>query len=120
GQVGEYKDAWELNSSARSLNADVTGQYIGQASDFTALLGQFLSLNNVGASQTARIIAPPQGGSPNPFSCDPAELQRLRIDRSQWLPCASRSAESVSGNALSVQINVDPTGAARAIEAIQE
>ncbi|TIV14306.1 MAG: hypothetical protein E5V99_32480, partial [Mesorhizobium sp.] len=89
GQVEEYKDAWELNSSARSLNAGVTGQYISQASDFTALLGQFLSLNNVGASQTARIIAPPPGGSPNPFSCDPAELQRLRIDRSQWLPCAS-------------------------------
>ncbi|RUX16362.1 hypothetical protein EOA23_33025 [Mesorhizobium sp. M2A.F.Ca.ET.042.01.1.1] len=120
GQVGEYKDAWELNSSARSLNTDVTGQYIGQASDFTALLGQFLSLNNVAASQTARTITPPQGGSPNPFSCDPAELQRLRIDRSQWLPCAGRGAENVSGNAQSVQITADPTGAARAIEAIQE
>ncbi|RRH99674.1 hypothetical protein EH240_17865 [Mesorhizobium tamadayense] len=120
GQVGEYKDAWELNSSARSLNAGVTGQYINQASDFTALLGQFLSLNNVGASQTARIIAAPQEGSPNPFSCDPAELQRLRLDRSQWLPCASRSAESGSGTTPSVQINADPTGAARAIEAIQE
>ncbi|RWP98307.1 lytic transglycosylase domain-containing protein [Mesorhizobium sp.] len=120
GQVGEYKDAWELNSSARSLNAGVTGQYINQASDFTALLGQFLSLNNVGASQTARAITPPQGGSPNPFSCDPAELQWLRLDRSQWLPCASRSAESVSQHAQSMQINADPTGAARAIEAIQE
>ncbi|RUW68081.1 transglycosylase SLT domain-containing protein, partial [Mesorhizobium sp. M1E.F.Ca.ET.063.01.1.1] len=120
GQVGEYKDAWELNSSARSLDADVTGQYINQASDFTALLGQYLSLNNVGASQTARTITPPQGGSPNPFSCDPAELQRLRLDRSQWLPCASWSAESGSGNTQSVQINADPTGAARAIEAIQE
>ncbi|RWD22289.1 MAG: hypothetical protein EOS22_27825 [Mesorhizobium sp.] len=120
GQVGEYKDAWELNSSARSLNADVTGQYINQASDFTALLGQFLSLNNVGASQTARVIAPPPNGGPNPFSCDPAELQRLRLDHSQWLPCASRSAESVSGTTPSVPINVDPTGAARAIEAIQE
>ncbi|TIU53237.1 MAG: hypothetical protein E5W35_27275 [Mesorhizobium sp.] len=98
----------------------MTGQYIGQASDFTALLGQFLSLNNVGASQTARIIAPPPNGGPNPFSCDPAELQRLRLDRSQWLPCASRSAESLSGNAQSVPINVDPTGAARAIEAIHE
>ncbi|RWQ37727.1 MAG: hypothetical protein E5Y88_32500 [Mesorhizobium sp.] len=120
GQVEEYKDAWELNSSARSLNAGVTGQYISQASDFTALLGQFLSLDNVGASQTARIIAAPQGGSPNPFSCDPAELQRLRLDRSQWLPCASRSAESGSGTTPSVQINADPTGAARVIEAIQE
>ncbi|RWP30352.1 lytic transglycosylase domain-containing protein [Mesorhizobium sp.] len=120
GQDREYKDAWELNSSARSLNAGLTGQYIGQASDFTALLGQFLSLNNVGASQTARIIAPPPDGGPNPFSCDPADLERLRIDRSQWLPCASRSAESGSGNMQSMQINADPTGAARAIEAIQE
>ncbi|KAA3445799.1 hypothetical protein C7I87_31380 [Mesorhizobium sp. SARCC-RB16n] len=120
GQVGEYKEAWELNSSARSLNTDVTGQYINQASDFTALLGQYLSLSNVGASQTARIIAPPPDGGPNPFSCDPAELQRLRIDRSQWLPCASQRAHSSSGNAQSVQINADPTGAARAIEAIQE
>ncbi|WP_027154951.1 transglycosylase SLT domain-containing protein [Mesorhizobium sp. WSM2561] len=120
GQVGEYKDAWELNSSARSLNADVTGQYINQASDFTALLGQYLSLSNVGASQTARIIAPPPDGGPNPFSCDPAELQRLRIDRNQWLPCASQNAHSGSGNAPSVQINADPSGAARAVEAIQE
>ncbi|TIU42778.1 transglycosylase SLT domain-containing protein [Mesorhizobium sp.] len=120
GQVGDYKDAWELNSSARSLYADVTGEYINQASDFTALLGQFLSLNIVGASQTARTITPPQGGSPNPFSCDPAELERLRIDRSQWLPCASRGAESISGTAQSVHINADPSGAARAIEAIQE
>ncbi|RWE21462.1 MAG: hypothetical protein EOS41_26540 [Mesorhizobium sp.] len=120
GQVGDYKDAWELNSSARSLNADVTGQYIGQASDFTALLGQFLSLNNVGASQTARIITAPPNGGPNPISCDPAELERLRIDRSQWLPCASQNPHSGSGNAQSVQINADPTGAARAIEAMQE
>ncbi|TIP18491.1 lytic transglycosylase domain-containing protein [Mesorhizobium sp.] len=120
GQVGEYKDAWELNSSARSLNAGLTGQYVGQASDFTALLGQFLSLNNVGASQTARAIAAPPGGFPNPFSCDPAELQRLRIDQNQWLPCASQNAHTASGNAQSVQINADPTGAARAIEAIQE
>ncbi|RWE92074.1 lytic transglycosylase domain-containing protein [Mesorhizobium sp.] len=120
GQIGEYKDAWDLNSSARSLNAGLTGQYINQASDFTALLGPFLSLNNVGASQTARIIAAPPDGSPNPFSCDPAELERLRIDRSQWLPCASRSAGSVSQDAPSVQINADPTGAARAVEAIQE
>ncbi|MEI9425360.1 transglycosylase SLT domain-containing protein [Mesorhizobium sp. Cs1299R1N1] len=120
GQVDEYKEAWELNSSARSLNTDVTGQYINQATDFTALLGQYLSLSNVGASQTARIIAPPSDGGPNPFSCDPAELQRLRIDRSQWLPCASQRAHSGSGNAQSVQINADPTGAARAIEAIQE
>ncbi|WP_292502239.1 lytic transglycosylase domain-containing protein [Mesorhizobium sp.] len=120
GQVGDYKDAWELNSSARSLNAGVTGQYIGQASDFTALLGQFLSLNNVGASQTARIITPPPDGGPNPFSCDPAELQRLRIDRSRWLPCANQNAHAASGNGPSVQINADPTGAARAIEAIQE
>ncbi|TGU46738.1 hypothetical protein EN795_31010 [bacterium M00.F.Ca.ET.152.01.1.1] len=120
GQVGEYKDAWELNSSARNLNAGVTGQYINQASDFTALLGQFLSLNNVGASQTARAITPPQGGSPNPFSCDPAELQRLRLDQNQWLPCASQNAHIASGNAQSVQITADPTGAARVIEAIQE
>ena len=120
GQVTEYKDAWELNSSARGINADVTNQYLAQAGDFTALLAQLLSLQNVQASQSAKLVQPPKSGSPNPFSCDPAELERLRIDRGRWLPCAVENAEASSADSRSMIITSDPAGAASVINSLQQ
>lgn len=120
GQVTEYKDAWELNSSARGINADVTNQYLAQAGDFTALLGQLLSLQNVQASQSSKLVQQPKSGSPNPFSCDPAELERLRIERGRWLPCALENAGASSADSRSMIITSDPAGAASVINSLQQ
>ncbi|RWM48325.1 MAG: hypothetical protein EOR78_29165 [Mesorhizobium sp.] len=120
GQVTEYKDAWELNSSARGINAGVTNQYIAQASDFTALLAQFLSMQNVQTSQTAKFVQRPENGSPNPFSCDPAELERLKMDRSRWLPCALENARSRSDDGRTIPNIADPAGAASVIDSLQQ
>lgn len=118
GQVTEYKDAWELNSSARGINAGVTNQYLAQAGDFTALLAQLLSLQNVQASQSSKLVQ--QSGSPNPFSCDPAELERLKIDRGRWLPCALENAGASSADSRSIIITSDPAGAASVINSLQQ
>jgi soluble lytic murein transglycosylase-like protein len=120
GQTTEYKDAWEVNSSARNLNADVTNQYIRQSGDFTALLGQFLQMRNTATSQTAKTITPPKEGSANPFSCDPAELTRLNVERKNWLPCAIENARTAGTNGQSIMRAADPDGAASVIEALQE
>ena len=120
GQTTEYKDAWEVNSSARNLNADVTNQYIKQSADFTALLGQFLQMRNTATSQTAKAIAPPKEGSANPFSCDPAVLTRLNIARKNWLACAVENARTGSANGQSIMRAADPDGAESVIEALQE
>lgn len=120
GQTSEYKDAWEVNSSARNLNDDMTNQYIKQSADFTALLGQFLQMRNTATSQAAKTIAPPKEGSPNPFSCDPAVLTRLNIDRKNWLPCAIDNARAGGANGQPIMRAADPDGAAGVIEALQE
>jgi hypothetical protein len=120
GQVTEYKDAWELNSSARGIYAGVTNQYIAQASDFTTLLTQFLSIQNVRKSQVARLVESPENGAPNPFSCDPAELERLKIDRNRWLPCALDTARSRTADGRTVNISTDPVGASSVIDAMQQ
>lgn len=120
GQTTEYKDAWEVNSSARNLNADVTNQYIKQSADFTALLGQFLQMRNTATSQTAKTITPPKEGSANPFSCDPAVLRGLNIERKNWLPCATENARTGGANGQSIMRAADPDGAAGVIEALQE
>lgn len=119
GEVTEYKDAWELNSSARSMNGSVTNQYINQAADFTALLGQFLTLRNVGASQSAKTVSMPKSGTPNPFSCDPKVLERLNIDRSKWLPCALSNENSPKDD-ISETMQPDLSGANRALDALQQ
>ncbi|MER9560444.1 hypothetical protein, partial [Mesorhizobium sp. M0323] len=111
---------WELNSSARGINADVTNQYLAQAGDFTTLLAQLLSLQNVQASQSSKLVQQPKSGSPNPFSCDPAELERLRIDRGRWLPCALENAAASSANSRSMIITSDPAGAASVINSLQQ
>jgi hypothetical protein len=120
GQTTEYKDAWEVNSSARNLNADVTNQYIRQSADFTALLGQFLQMRNTATSQTAKAITLPKEGFPNPFSCDPAELTRLNVERNRWLPCAIKNARTAGANGQPVMRAADPDGAAGVVEALQE
>lgn len=120
GQVSEYKDAWELNSSARGIYAGVTNQYIAQAGDFTALLAQFLSMQNVQKSQAARLVESPKDGAPNPFSCDPAELERLKIDRNRWLPCALDNARSRTADGRTVNITTDPAGASSVIDSLQQ
>jgi hypothetical protein len=120
GQTTEYKDAWEVNSSARYLNADVTNQYIKQSADFTALLGQFLQMRNTAISQAAKTITPPREGSANPFSCDPAVLTRLNVERKNWLPCAVENARTSGANGQSIVRAADPDGAAGVIEALQE
>jgi len=120
GQTTAYKDAWEVNSSARSLNADVTNQYIRQSADFTALLGQFLQMRNTATSQTAKTITLPREGSANPFSCDPAVLTRLNVDKKSWLPCAIENARAGGANGQSIMRAADPDGAAGVIEALQE
>lgn len=118
GQTTEYKDAWEVNSSARNLNADVTNQYIKQSADFTALLSQFLQMRNTATSQAAKTITLPKEGAANPFSCDPAVLMRLNVDRKNWLPCATDNGRTGGANGQSIMRAADPDGAASVIEAI--
>mgnify|MGYP001226937457 CR=1 FL=1 len=120
GQTTEYKDAWEVNSSARNLNADVTNQYIKQSNDFTALLGQSLQMQNTAASQALKAITLPKSGAANPFSCDPAVLTSLNIDRGNWMPCATDNAQVGGASGQSIMREADPAGAASVIEALQE
>jgi hypothetical protein len=120
GQVTEYKDAWELNSSARGTYAGLTNQYIAQAGDFTALLAQFLSMQNVQKSQAAKLVQQPKTGTPNPFSCDPAELDRLTIGRSHWLQCALDNARSHSADGRTTTVTIDPAAAASVIDSLQQ
>ncbi|NTE37658.1 transglycosylase SLT domain-containing protein [Agrobacterium tumefaciens] len=117
GQTTEYKDAWELNSSARALQGGVLNQYLKQANDFTALLGQIRSLKNVEASQSAKTVARPSDGDPNPFTCDPAVLEKLQIDRSKWLPCAVQASNNQPSDGRSFSPNAQD--ALRNIQSLQ-
>jgi hypothetical protein len=88
GGTIEYKDAWELNSSARGVNTSVFNQYLSSSSDMTRLLGELINLRNTQMSQAQKTVTVPVKEKPNPFSCDPEELTKQKIPVSQWLPCA--------------------------------
>lgn len=92
GATTEYKDAWELNSSARGVNTSVVNQYLSTTSDLTRLLGELINLRNTQVSQAQKTVTLPGTSKPNPFSCDPAYLVEQKIPVSQWLPCAVASA----------------------------
>jgi hypothetical protein len=77
-------------------------------------------MRNAATSQAAKAITPPREGSANPFSCDPAELTRLNVERKNWLPCAIENARTAGANGQPITRAADPDGAAGVIEALQE
>lgn len=88
GGTTEYKDAWELNSSARGVNTSMFNQYLSSSADLTRLLGELINLRNTQVSQAQKTVTARDNDKPNPFSCDRQELIKQKIPASQWLPCA--------------------------------
>ncbi|CAM5272111.1 Membrane-bound lytic murein transglycosylase F [Aquamicrobium terrae] len=115
GTKEEYMDAWDENSTARSLNADLLNQLIQGSAAVNELLNGRLLQRNTKLSQVSKFGT--SEGTENPFSCDPVILGRLEVPEHLWPSCAKRVTGS--GGAEESTLVPNANAAAGALEIMQ-
>ncbi|WP_051440656.1 transglycosylase SLT domain-containing protein [Ensifer aridi] len=117
-----YQDAWDDNTQARAVNAELLNNLITARNLFNELLQARLQMRLSTTSETAKALK--SDPDVNPYSCDPVILDQMQVPRKDWPHCAVVAAaegetsvlssgntdEAVGANLLSIQ------NAARAAE----
>ncbi|MCA1371051.1 lytic transglycosylase domain-containing protein [Bradyrhizobium sp. BRP14] len=117
-----YQDAWDDNTQARAVNAELLNNLITARNLFNELLQARLQMRLSTTSETAKALKSDPGV--NPYSCNPVILDEMKVPRQDWPRCAIAAAadgqtsvlppgnidEAVGANLLSIQ------NAARAAE----
>jgi Transglycosylase SLT domain len=122
GSSIRIQDAWDENTKARSINAELTNQMILLQTLLNELLIARLNLRNAETSQTVKVTDTDETVSP--YSCDPVILTNMRIPERLWPDCAKMGART-SSNELTTGFNASRIfaplndSAASAVEAIQ-
>lgn len=120
GQTSEYKDAWEDNAQARSMNVGLYNEYLKAALALNQVINGKMQLSNSSMSQAARSVTKPKDVKVNPYSCDPAELQAAKIALEFWPTCAKEVWAATNGaSGQSNVINADAAATAAHIEMLQ-
>lgn len=81
-------DAWDENSAARGLNADLLNQLVQGSAAVNDLLNARLLQRNTKLSQVSKFGT--SAGTENPFTCDPVILGKLEVPDHLWPGCAKR------------------------------
>lgn len=81
-----YQDAWDDNTQARAVNAEMMNNLIAVNSLFNTLLQARMQMQLSKMSETSKSVK--TDGKINPYSCDPVVLERVRIPRDHWPRCA--------------------------------
>lgn len=117
-----YQDAWDDNTQARAVNAELMNNLITARNLFNELLQARLQMRVSTTSETAKALK--SDPDVNPYSCNPVILDQMKVPRKDWPRCAVLAAadgqtsvlssgttdEAVGANLLSIQ------NAARAAE----
>lgn len=119
GGTSEYKDAWEDNSNARSVNAQVLNDYIKAALLLNELLQTRMQLDNTERSQGSKMVTVKDKDTGNPFSCDPAIFLRAEIAIDQWPKCALVAWIAAGGDGTNPSLNKDAAAAAATVNSLQ-
>lgn len=110
-----YQDAWDDNTQARAVNAELLNNLITARNLFNELLQARMQMNLSKTSETAKTLK--SDSKVNPYSCDPVILEEMKVPREDWPRCAviaSADADteilssggtdrSVGNNLLSIQ-----------------
>jgi len=81
-----YQDAWDDNTQARALNAELLNSLITTRTLFNELLQARLQMRLSKASETSKSLK--ADTKANPYSCDPVILTAMKVPLEAWPDCA--------------------------------
>ena len=81
-----YQDAWDDNTQARAVNAELLNNLITARNLFNELLQTRMQMNLSKTSATAKTLK--SDTKVNPYSCDPVILEEMKVPRADWPRCA--------------------------------
>ena len=81
-----YQDAWDDNTQARALNAELLNNLTTARTLFNELLQARLQMQLSKASETAKTLK--ADDKVNPYSCDPIILTEMKVPPEAWPDCA--------------------------------
>ncbi|WP_042778349.1 transglycosylase SLT domain-containing protein [Sinorhizobium fredii] len=81
-----YQDAWDDNTQARAVNAELLNNLITARNLFNELLQARLEMRLSKTSETANTLK--SDPKVNPYSCDPVILAEMKVPRENWPRCA--------------------------------
>lgn len=94
-----YQDAWDDNTQARAVNAELLNDLITTRNLFNELLQARLQMNLSKTSETVKTVKSDQ--AVNPYSCDPVILEQTKVPREDWPHCAANAATDAETSVLS-------------------
>ena len=114
GSSIRYQDAWDENTKARAVNANLANELILLQTLLNELLAARMNLKNAETSQTVKAVG--TDSSVSPYTCDPVILETMQIPQNLWPDCAQTQS---SGSGTSETLTPLSGGAASVVEAIQ-
>lgn len=94
-----YLDAWNDNTQARAVNAELLNNLITARNLFNDLLQARMQMRLSKTSETAKALK--SGSKVNPYSCDPVILEQVRLPREDWPRCAVVAADDAESSVIS-------------------
>jgi hypothetical protein len=94
-----YQDAWDDNTQARAVNAELLNNLITTRNLFNELLQARLQLHLSKTSETSKALK--SDTKVNPYSCDPVILEEMKVPRVDWPRCAAIAAADGETQVLS-------------------
>ncbi len=94
-----YQDAWDDNTQARAVNAELLNNLITARNLFNELLQARMQMRLSKASETAKTLK--SDSKVNPYSCDPVILEAMKMPREDWPRCAVAAAADADNEILS-------------------
>lgn len=94
-----YQDAWDDNTQARAVNAELLNNLITARNLFNELLQARMQMNLSKTSETAKTLK--SDNKVNPYSCDPVILEEMKVPREDWPRCAVVAAADADTEILS-------------------
>lgn len=94
-----YQDAWDDNTQARAVNAELLNNLITAHNLFNELLQARMQMRLSKTSETAKTLK--SDSKVNPYSCDPVILEMMKVPREDWPRCAVVAAGDADNEILS-------------------
>ncbi|MGQ3212570.1 transglycosylase SLT domain-containing protein [Shinella sp.] len=94
-----YQDAWDDNTQARAVNAELLSNLITARNLFNELLQARMQMRLSKTSETAKALK--SDTKVNPYSCDPVILEEMKVPREDWPRCAVVAAADAETSVLS-------------------
>jgi len=94
-----YQDAWDDNTQARAVNAELLNNLTTARNLFNELLQARMQMRLSKTSETAKTLK--SDSKVNPYSCDPVILEQMKVPREDWPSCAAVAAADAETSVLS-------------------